>query len=332
MTTERLYNRPPQTLNTLENLLAGATTVDELSDEMGYSENAIYNRLHDPRILGIIEKADGEYKTKEEARRIIQLKDKDPLKDPFLELPGVERVQDRLMNNSEVSFEQIGRDIAFETGSNATDEESFLNYGRVYANWFDYLELGYYGNGTLYADEANVESGNEDPLQPEKGANSPACRPKKIFEMLDIVGGISSLEELFEEMDYERSTVENLISTSYALDLVEKTPTSELIITDTGKELRTSSQGNREKILRDQLLSLPFVKAFCNRIPEGEFSVHDVIHQISEDYNKGWSENTIHTKGKRIYRWLIYTDLAQEVKKGTLKRTDVVERRKISDP
>jgi len=312
--------------------LAGATTVDELSEEMGYGQNAIYNRLHDPRILGIIEKEEGEYKPKEEARRIIQLKDRSPLKDPFLELPGVKKVKDRLTNNSEVSFEQIGRDIAFETGSNATDEDSFLTYGRVYANWFDYLELGYYGDGTLYANEADVESESEAPLQPEKGANSPACRPKKVFELLDLVEKNTSLQELDEKMDYERSTLNNLISTCYALDLIEKTPTSGISITDVGKELRSSSQGNRRKILRDQLLSLPFVRAFCNRIPEDEFSVHDVIQQVSDDYNRGWSDTTVQTKGKRIYRWLIYTELAEEIKNGTLRPTDIVERRKTPDP
>lgn len=332
MTTERLYNRPAQTLNTLEAILTGITTVGDLSEEMGCGENAIYNRLHDPRILVIIEKEEDEYQPTEEARRIIQLKDREPLKDAFLNLPGVDEIQNRLTSDSKVSVEQIGRVIAFETGSNATNQDSFLSYGRVYASWFDYLRLGHYGENILYADEADIESTGENPLQAKKGVNSPACRPKKVFEILDLVEGTPSSKELAEKTGYEEGTISNIISTCYALGLVEKTPTRGLEITDTGKELITSSQDNREKILRDQLLILPLVRAFCNRVPEGEFSVHDIIREISEDYHREWNDTTVQSKGKRIYSWLIYTGLVEEITQGTLKWTDIVERRKIPDP
>lgn len=332
MTTKRLYNRPPQTMETLKAILAGASTVEDLSEELEIGRTGVYNRLHDPKILGVVRKDDGEYTLTNIAKRVVQLEDETALKDPFLDLPGIDEIQARLEESSEVPFEKIGRVIAFKTDSNATDEETFVTYGRVYAHWFDYLDLGYVGGSSLYKEKSDVEPSRNHPLDSPQGVNSPTCRPKKVFEALDYADKVNSKKEMSDALDYGMSTTGNILSTCYSLDVLEKKPGRKFRITDLGNELRVASKGNQEKLLRDQLLKLPLVQAFCNRIPEEEFSVHEVMEEVSDDYRLGWNETTIQSKAKRLYRWLIFTGLVEEVSQGSLVSTDVVQQRKIPDP
>ena len=125
--TGRLYNPPSRTVEVLGEATSGASTVEALADSLGCVSRTATNKVHDPVILGLIEREDEEFSVSEDARRVVQLKDTTPLENAFLELPGVPEVLDRIEGDS-VEIEEIGRLISFETGSNASAASSFKTY------------------------------------------------------------------------------------------------------------------------------------------------------------------------------------------------------------
>jgi hypothetical protein len=329
----RLYKDPSYTIRAVKAIVGGNDTDEGLADSMGVSPNSVPNYTHDPRALGLIGKRDGVYQATDKAKRLVQLQDDSVLRDPFLQLNGVGTITERLQEEGTISFEQLGRIIAFETGSNATEEGTFRDYGRVYASWFDHLELGHKAEQKLFESEdiADEQASIENQLKNPHGPLHPKVTPDAVLEALTYLDEIESRDVLADEIDHTERWVAKILGSCYALQLAEPDPPAGFRLTDRGKSIRTASKGQKTAVLRDLFLEIPLVRAFCNRIPDGEFTTGEVMKQVSEDYGQGWSEGTIRTKSKRLYSWLIYTDLAREVKQGTLEPTDRLRDTEIPD-
>jgi hypothetical protein len=56
------------------------------------------------------------------------------------------------------------------------------------------------------------------------------------------------------------------------------------------------------------------------------------MKQVSEEYGLGWSEGTIRTRAKRLYQWLIFTNLVEEKKQGILEATEKIPQGNLQDP
>lgn len=328
--TERLYYPPDHTEEVLRKATSGASTIEDLADLLGYTPETTSNKVHDPVVLGLIERDDNQLIVSEDARRVVQLEDTTPLKNAFTELPGVQEILDRIEEES-VDVEEIGRLISFNTGSNAAAESTFKNYGRVYGQWLDYLDLGSYSNGVVATGSIENTPEQEGPLDNPRGANSPNVRPEKVFEILPLIARVESREELQERAEYSEREVSKILSTCYGLGIVESTRNGPEL-TNRGKELQQASVGNRKRILREALLELPLVQAYCERAPENEFKNQEVMEQVSEDYLKGWSEVTIQTRAKRLYSWLLFTELFEERSRGYLEPTENVEAGELVAP
>jgi DNA-binding MarR family transcriptional regulator len=328
--TERLYYPPDHTEEVLRKATSGASTIEDLADLLGYTPETTSNKVHDPVVLGLIERDDNQVIGSEDARRVVQLEDTTPLKNAFTELPGVQEVLDRI-EEEPVDVEEIGRLISFNTGSNAAAESTFKNYGRVYGQWIDYLDLGSYSNGVVVTGSIENTPEKEGPLDNPRGANSPNVRPEKVFEILPLLARVESREELQERAEYSEREVSKILSTCYGLGIVESTRNGPEL-TNRGKELQQASVGNRKRILREALLELPLVQAYCERAPENEFKNQEVMEQVSEDYLKGWSEVTIQTRAKRLYSWLLFTELFEEQSRGYLEPTENIEADELAAP
>jgi hypothetical protein len=328
--TGRLYRPPSNTVEVLGEVTSGDTTVEDLAESLDCARRTTTNKVHDPVILGLIERDDDRLVVSEDARRIVQLQDTSPLENTFLELPGVPEILERIEADS-VDIEEIGRLISFETGSNAAAESAFQTYGRVYAKWIDYLDLGNYSNGLVSKGEIDEVSDSTGPLENPRGANSPNVRPEKIFEILSIISQVKSHEEFQERAGYSEGEVSKILSTCYGLGIAESTQNGPEL-TNRGKELQQANVGNRKRILREALLELPLVQAYCERAPEDEFKNQEVMEQVSEDYFKGWSEVTIQTRAKRLYSWLLFTELFEERTRGYLEPTENIEAGELAAP
>lgn len=321
--TDRLYYPPDHTEEVLRKATSGASTIEGLADRLGYTPDTTSNKVHDPVVLDLIERDDNQLSVSEEARRVVQLRDTSPLKEAFTELQGVQEVLDRI-EDEPVEVEEIGRLISFKTGSNAAAESTFKNYGRVYGEWIDYLELGSYSNGVVADETIETTPEKTGPLENSRGANSPNVRPKKVFEILPLITRAESREELQERAEYSDREISKILSTCYGLGISESTRNGPQL-TNRGKELQQASMGNRKRILQEALLEIPLVQAYCERAPEDEFKNQEVMKQVSEDHLKGWSEVTIQTRAKRLYSWLLFTELFEEQNRGYLQATDNVK-------
>lgn len=165
----RLYYRPNNTLETLKAIISGSQTPEQIADDLDVGVNTVRNKLHDPLHLGLIERSGDKYEAADEARRLVQLQDDDVLEERFVDLPGVQDVLGRIENGG-TTVEGIGRVISFETESGAADEETFKRYGKVYAKWIDYLDLG---------EVADTDSEPQHPLENDRGASDPVSRRKR---------------------------------------------------------------------------------------------------------------------------------------------------------
>lgn len=318
----RLYFPPSHTLDTLKAVISGSKTEEQIADELGISPNTAKNKVHDPLHLGLIERDGEKYEGTDEARRLVQLQDDDVLEDRFVDLPGVESVLERLENGG-ATAEEIGRIISFETDSGATDTETFKQYGRVYAQWIHRLDLG-------EVEENNSQS--QHPLENDRGANNPRVPPQKVIEALRVIDEVETRAKLADRLDYSERYTQKILTTAYALKVAQTERGDGFSTTKTGRTLTTTSQGKQRELLRDNLLEIPLVQAYCNRVPSGEFKNQTVMEQVSEEYGLGWSEGTIRTRAKRLYQWLIFTRLAEEKKQGTLEATDKMPRGNLPDP
>lgn len=309
--SDRLYYGPSHTLDVVGAIISGNDTREKLADELDLGERTVINKVHDPKILGLIEKEDGSFEFSKAARELIQLQKRSVLEEPFRALAGVETVLDRL-EDEDLTTEDVGRIISFETESGASTEERFREYGRVYARWFDFLDL---------EEVADTPSGPRGPLDVEKGANCPKVRPSKLIEGLRMVDEIETTAELAERLGTSKKEAHKILSTCYALGLADSTG-NRVTITESGTTVVSTSQGKQRELLRNALLELPLVEAYCERTPDGEFKNIDVMQQVSDDFSMGWSEGTVRNMSKRLYQWLIFTGLAEETGHGYLEPTD----------
>lgn len=317
----RLYYPPSHTLDTLKAIISGSQTKEQIADELGISPKTAKNKLHDPLHLGLIKSDDGTYEATDEARRLVQLQDDDVLEDRFVNLPGVEDVIERLENGG-ATAEEIGRIISFETESGAADADTFKKYGRVYARWIHRLNLG----------EVEDTNSHSNPLENEHGANNPRVRPQKVIEALRVMDDVDTREELADRLGYSERHTQKILTTAYALRVAQTKRGEGFTTTETGRTLTTTSRGKQRELLRDRLLEIPLVQAYCNRVPSGEFKNKAVMEQVSEEYSLGWSEGTVETRAKRLYQWLIFTGLTEEKKQGTLEATEKMPRGNLPNP
>lgn len=318
----RLYYPPDHTVDTIRAVIRGNNTVEQIAEELGIGENTAMNKIHDPLHLGLIEKDGDKYKATEEARRLVQLEDDEVLEGRFVKLPGVEDVVDRVENGG-VTSEEIGRIISFETGSGAADAKRFKEYGRVYARWIHRLDLG-------EVDE--TPSNSRHPLENDRGANNPRVPPQKVIEALRVIDEVDNREELADRLGYSERYTQKILTTAYALGVARNERGSGFATTEIGRTVISTSEGKQRELLRDELLEIPLVQAYCNNVPSGEFKNKDVMKGVSEEYNLGWSDGTISTRAKRLYKWLIFTRLAEVKKRGVLEATEKMPRGNLPTP
>lgn len=316
MTEDRLYYPPDHTEDIIREVTSGASTIDDLADRLGYVPKTAMNKVHDPVVLGLIERVDSRLSVSDDARRVVQLQDPAPLKTAFLELVGVSEILNRIKEEP-TSVEEVGRILSFETGSNAAAESTFKSYGRVYGEWIDYLDLGNYSDGFVAKGEIDKSSENLGPLENPRGASCPRVSPEKVFHILPEISQESSHEKLANRSGYSDRELSKVLSTCYGLGLAESTRNGPRL-TKRGRELQQASIGNRKQILQDALLEVPLVQAYCDRVADEEVKNIDVIKGISEDYAKGWGEVTIETRAKRLYSWFLFTELFEENARGYL--------------
>lgn len=318
----RLYYPPNHTIETLRAVVSGSKTTEKIADELGVSENTAQNKIHDPLHLGLIEEDNGKYEPTKDAKRVVQLDDESAMEETFLELPGVEQVLEEIENGG-ATTEKVGRIISFETDSGAAKESTFKNYGRVYANWIERLDLGEVEDST---------SGSQHPLKTDNGANNPRVPPQKVIDALRVIDDVESHEDLADRLGYSDRHTKKILSTAYALEVAERERGGGFSTTEIGRTVTTTSEGKQREVLRNSLLEIPLVQAYCNRVPSGKFRNKAVMQQVSEDYSLGWSEGTVQTRAKRLYRWLLFTRLAEEESQGVLVATDKMPRGNLPDP
>lgn len=322
MDSPRLYYGPKNTTRVLRHVIKGATTTEGLAEEMDLSPRTIHNRVHDPAALGLIDRSQDEYQIshKEEVLKLFQLEDKTVLETRFLELPGVEEVRDEL-NGGRITFERIGRLISFHTNSEAIEKDTFVTYGRVYADWFEYLQLGYAYNGTLYSErppEAELKEQTTSRGPRSTGSGYPKVRQEKVFKALPLFkDGVSDKEEISESFDFSERYASKLISTCYSLGLTKREGGT-IELTDFGERVLKADEQERKDLIRKALLDVDLVEQYRELAPNREFSNKEVMKEVSEELGKGWSDSTIQTKAKRLYSWLTYSELFIERKRGWL--------------
>lgn len=328
MSNERLFSNPEPVSETLEAIIQGAETIDDIRDRLDLPKQSkvIHNRIHDLLRLELIKKKGDQIKPTEAARRFIQLDDNTPVKERFESLPEVIEIFSRYEDEEDVTLEKIGRLVAFESGSSATKPSTFKKYGRIYANWMDYLDL----------DDIVIISDFEpssipDVLSNPHGSRYPKVRPQKAIRVLNMIEDFDSVDELSQSSNMSKQTVSKALSTLYSLQLAERTRGYGFSITDIGVEFLKGDETQRKKIIRDCLLEIPFFIAYCNRVPDSNFKHRDIIIRISEDFNQNWSESTIETVSKRTYQWLLYSGLCSEIRSGHLQSTKYLRDRSISE-
>lgn len=310
--SDRLYYAPSHTVDVVGAVISGNDTIEKLAEELGLGERTVINKVHDPRVLGLIEKDDESFEASEDARRLIQLQDRSVLDEPLRDLAGVETVLDRL-EEEDLTTEDVGRIISFETESGASTPQRFRDYGSIYAKWFDFLNLG---------EVAGTPASAQGPLTNDRGSNYPLVRPPKVIEGLRLVDEVDTIEELASRLGYSEREASKILRTCYALGVATPKAGRGFKITDSGRTVRSTSQGKQRELLRKALLDIPMVEAHCERTPDSEFNSTEVMQEVSDDFSMGWSEETIQTRGNRLYRWLIFTGLAEEARHGYLTPTD----------
>lgn len=310
--SDRLYYGPSHTVDVVGAVISGNDTIEKLADELDLGERTVINKVHDPRVLGLIEKEDGSFEASDDARRLIQLQDRSVLEEPLRDLAGVETVLDRL-EDEDLTTEDVGRIISFETESGASTEERFRDYGSIYVRWFDFLDLG---------DVTEPTKGSQGPLANDQGASDPRVPPSKVIEGLRLIDEADSREELANRLGYSEKEIEKILTTCYALGLARRTTSRGFTTTESGRTVGSTSQGKQRELLRKALLDVPLVEAYCERVPDEEFNHVEIMQQVSDDYNMGWSERTVQTKAQRLSTWLTYTGLAEKSRQGYFTPAD----------
>ena len=329
MAKPRLYYGPEVTKTVLRHIIKGASTQKELAERLDCAEQTVYNKVHDPKHLGFLEKENGKYviSNKEELMKLFQLDRRETLKKRFEQMPGVGEVNDELIGGS-LSFTRVGRLISYYTDSEAIDEDAFLTYGRVYANWFDYLGMGYATNRTL--SRQKPPGYNKTTTSHRDSGNSyPKVRPDKTLESLSIIeDGIDGKPELASHFGFSERQAGKLLGTCYSLNLAKRD--GDVTLTDFGRRVKSATKEERKDLLREVLLEIELIETYYELAPDDPFQNQDLMRKVSEELGKDWSDTTVQTKAKRIYSWLVYTNLFKEVRQGILELSATAERGGLS--
>ena len=326
MANPRIYNGPPVTESVLRGVVKGATTQKELAEELGCAERTVFNQIHDPIHLGLLESNGEEYSITDEddVMRLLQLEDRSILKQRFLEMPGVEEVKEEL-NGGQLSFKRIGQLISYHTDSKAIDEDTFKYYGRIYTKWFDYLSLGYAGKGILYS-EKPLDFEEIERRQPKgTGSGYPKVRPEKVFTTLRLIDdGDDNAEAIAEFFDFSERSASKILSTCYSLGLAEREDDG-VDLTKYGQKVLELENGDRKSLIQAALLEMDIVETYYELAPDEEFWNQDHMEKVNEELESNWSKSTTKTKAKRLYQWLIYSGLFKEIKQGKLIKSTLID-------
>ncbi|WP_135304518.1 AAA-associated domain-containing protein [Haloarcula amylovorans] len=150
-------------------------------------------------------------------------------------------------------------------------------------------------------------------------------RPRRIHR---VVSEGRLLCIIAEGYDFSENHVNKLLSTLYSLNLAYRNSTVKL--TDLGERVKDAPEEERKKLIRDSLLDLTLVKKYCELAPEGPFKNQELMGQVGRSLDRDWSETTRSTNAKRIYQWLLYSELFREVKRGTLAPTATANRKGVA--
>lgn len=318
MSKARLYDSPHVTREVLKLVIKGSNTQKKLAEGLGCAERTVYNKVHDPKVLGFLEREDGRYviTDKQDLMKLFQLDDRAVLKKRFKQMPGVDEINDELVGGS-LSFTRVGRIVSYYTGSEAIDEDAFNTYGRIYSQWFDYLGMGYASNQKLSRDKPPNYSKPKASQRNQSGVSYPKVSPNKVFEALHAINeGVSTKSELADRFDVADRQAGKILRSCYLLGLAADKDRVQL--TDLGREVLDASENDRKDLIRGELLELEIVKSYIEIAPEEPFKNKDIVRNIGKELGKNWSEGTIETKAKRLYSWLVFSDLFKEIKNGTL--------------
>jgi hypothetical protein len=310
--SDRLYYGPSHTVDVVGAVISGNDTIEKLAEQLDLGERTVINKVHDPRVLGLIEKEEESFEASDDARRLIQLQDRSVLEEPLRGLAGVDEVLEQL-DGEELTTEEVGRIISFETESGASTPQRFRDYGSVYAKWLDFLDLG---------EVTDSSTGSDGPLTNDSGANHPLVRPPKVIDGLRNLDQVETADELANRLGCSKREANKIIRTCYALEVAKPKVGSGFTITDSGRTVLSTSQGKQRELLRNALLEIPMVEAYCERTMDGDYKNIEILREVSDDFNMGWGDETIRTRSKRIYRWVIYTKLAEETSRGHLEPTE----------
>lgn len=319
MAKTRLWNYPEETIEVLSAVLSGADDQNKIAEKIDCSRNTVRNKVHDPVHLGLINKNDSSYDADDEARRIVQLNDYSLLEEKFLSLPGVGQIEDRLENKGEIHYEEIGRIISFETESGAAKEETFLHYGRIYANWFEFLGRENTQKQILYSPGETPEEGDNEPTSSQLAAD-----PQNVMKSLKIIGTHEDREAISGKLDVSEKYVGHIFSTLYALGLAEPGRWDGHEITEKGREVSSASIGNKKQILGEILIELPITDAYFSAIESDPFDHPSTVKKVSENHFLGWSDSTLEIVSKRTHEWLTFTELIEQGEEG-YRRTEKLE-------
>lgn len=320
MAKPRLYDGPTVTEEVLRLVIKGTDTQQSLAEELGCAEQTVYNKIHDAKSLGFLIRDNGHYIITDEKDLLgfFQLGNKGILKERFEKLPGVEEVNDKLVGGC-LSLRDVGGIISYYTDSRAITDDTFVTYGRVYAKWFEYLGMGYQMNGSLYREKPEEYKKKSGISRTYVGF--PKVRPNRVLEALPILESTRDpCKRLASHFEISERESRKILSTCYFLGLAKRN--KGVILTDFGERVLNASTQQRKDLLRNALLESDIVDTYYNLAPDRPFNNQDLMELVNERLNMNWSPTTRQTKAKRLYQWLLYTELFDEVKNGTLIRVD----------
>lgn len=312
MGASRLWNYPSETKEVLGAVISGSQSYEDIAEEIGCAKSTAENKAHDPRHLNLIRTEDGKILAEQEARRIIQLNDHSILEERFLDLPGTSKVIHQLEEEGSITFEEIGRIISFETGSGAAKPKTFQHYGRIYANWIDFLE-----HGEVYENDILFEPGKSPELTREEPSSTRlAPTPQLVVDALEVIENVTGPSNLAETMGISESFAEKVVTTSYSLKLIESARRSGYNRTDRGTQVVQASAGNIKTIFEQALLEVPIVASLGDEISNNPFNLKTAVERISEEYMLGWKDSTVEMVAGDLENWTTFTGLVEVKEDG----------------
>lgn len=332
MTGLRLYRGPGTAEKFLEAVFDGAATITDLEDRFSTSRSAVFNGLHDLRCLNLVIVEDDGVVPTTAAGRFYRLSDLEPVREAFIDLPGVRRLLEQI-EDEEITYTAVGRLIGFATGSNTTKESTFESYGRTYANWIEFLDLGYRGGKRVSAKPiARPKSVHSNLARRTNGPSYPKVWPNQVFTHLHSIEDASSYERLASQHDFSERTAKKIVGTAVGVDLVgQGTGKSWYVLTDAGDDFLAGDKESdkRREIVRDGILKMAIPRAYCVRIPNEQFHKRQPMEELNDDFDLNLSESTIKSRTKRLVPWLSYAALVEKVGKSEYRGTDQLEEREL---